>query len=465
MSEQKLKRQLGLFTAVIVVVTSMIGSGIFGNTGFVQGYVGNPAIVLGLWVLGGLVALSGALVYAELATMMPHAGGEYVYLKKIYGPAFSFLTGWMSFIVGFAAPAASAGLLSASYGHEFLKLTFPESGITDWFSSVWNQRFYAVIMVILITGFHMAGTKKGEIVQNILGTMKSVLIIAFTLIGLFTAFHSETAVSGIFDLTDSGSIRWAGLGMGLLFVMFAYSGWNGASYLAEEIRNPEKNLPSAMVSGTLLTIVIYFLINLVYYFFIPAAKMEGQPAVAAMASEAVFSGQHNAAVFFNLSFTIVLLSSLSVSIMIGPRVVFAMARDGMFFSVAGKLDSVNSTPVVSIALQGFLAVLYVITGTYETIMIYMGFALALFPILAVSGMIWLRIKHPELPRPYRAPLFPLVPLFYIVFTGFTLVAALTEWTETSLFALGAALAGIPVYIIWMKVNGRVPVFFNEKPVP
>lgn len=449
MEQNSLKRQLGLFTAVLVVMASMIGTGIFGNTGLIQSALGNPLIVVLMWALGGMVAIAGALSYSEMAVMMPHAGGEYVYLRKIYGPLASFLTGWVSFAVGFAAPAASAGLLSASYAHEFLLLVSPEGSLTRFLGEGMGQKIYAILMIAILSGFHMSSLKKGEAMQNILSSLKFGLVVLFALVGLYLSFASGRTFPMESAMQGEG-VRWSGLGMGLLFVMFAYSGWNGASYLAEEIKNPEKNLPAAMLLGTGLTALLYMALNVLYYLAVPVAEIEGESAVAALTATHIFQNDNNATVFFNLAFTMMLLSSLSVSLMIGPRVTFAMARDGLFFPVAGRVGEKSDTPAISIFLQALLSVLYVLSGTYQTIMIYMGFALAIFPVLAVAGMIYLRYAKPEMPRPYKTPLFPLVPLFYLGFTIFTMIAALREWTETSLWAMGVVLLGIPVYWVWTR---------------
>ena len=454
MEKESLKRQLGPATAILVVMASMIGTGIFGNTGLIQSALGNPVVVVLMWALGGLVALAGALSYSEMAVLMPHAGGEYVYLRRIFGPLASFLTGWVSFAVGFAAPAASAALLSAKYAHEFLQILAPSTGFTHFLSLESGQKLYGILAILGISWFHMASLKRGEALQNLLSSVKFGLVLLFAAVGLYLSFSSGKS----FPVEEIGEeVRWSGLGMGLLFVMFAYSGWNGASYLAEEIRDPARNLPRAMLGGTVLTAVLYVLLNILYYLAVPVGEISGESAVAALTAGYIFQKDVNATLFFNLAFTIMLLSSLSVSLMIGPRVSFAMARDGLFFRIAGRVGKKSSSPAFSILLQAVLSIVYVLSGTYQTIMIYMGFALAIFPVLAVAGMIYLRIRHPELERPYRTPLFPLVPLFFLTATLFTMVAALQEWTRTSLWAIAVVLAGVPVYFLWIRLRGSDPV--------
>jgi APA family basic amino acid/polyamine antiporter len=450
MHKSELKRELGLPTAVLVVIASMIGAGIFGNTGLIQKEVGNPLMVMGLWFLGGLIALSGALCYAELASMMPHAGGEYVYLKNSFGLLPSFLTGWVSFIVGFSAPAASSALLASDYTHEVLKQALPGSPITELFGNKWSHKAFAAVLVIFFGMFHMTGVKKGGAMQNALTVVKIFFVILFTTIG-FAMILGGRGISPAetFSVTET---RWSGLGVGLLFVMFAYSGWNGATYLAEEIRDPEKNLPKALFRGTLFTMILYLGINIVYYLSVPLENLSGKEAVAAIAAENLFG--KSASILFNMSFVVMLFSSLSVSLMIGPRVYYAMARDHLFFNAAGSVHGRYGTPSVSIAFQIILSLLYIATGEYDTILAYMGFALSLFPILTVLGLFTLRKSFPVKKNDhiYRTPLFPLLPLFFTIFSGLIMITAYIGRPKESQIAMIVVLLGVPVYYIWIRLT-------------
>ncbi len=447
MKDYGLKRELGLGSAILVVVASMIGAGIFGNTGIIQAEVGSPVAVILLWILGGAIALSGAMCYAELATQMPHAGGEYLYIRTIFGRIPSFLTGWVSFLVGFSAPAASAALLSADYASEFFKIAMPGSSFDSIYADPLNRKIHGTVMILLFSFFHMQGVRKGGFVQNVLTVVKLVLVIVFAVVGITTAFlagqHGE-----VISAFQGGSITTTGLGVGLLFVMFAYSGWNGATYLAGEIKDPEKNLPRSLLYGTGLIILLYFLLNLLYYMAVPVSVLSGKEAVAALAVSHLFGNQM--AVFFNLAFFLMLLSSLSVSIMIGPRVYYAMARDKLFFQSAAKISPKYGTPVISIWIQAALAIIYVLSGKYDEILVYMGFALGIFPILTVAGLIRLRRRAPELKRPYKTPLYPYLPIFFMLFSISMLVTSFIGRPLESSIALGVVMAGIPVYFIWNR---------------
>ncbi|MBL8020402.1 MAG: amino acid permease [Leptospirales bacterium] len=443
-----MKRQLGFWSATIIVVANMIGSGIFGNTGFIQGMVGSPLMVLALWFLGGLIALAGALCYAELSTIYPHAGGEYVYLKNIFGGLPSFLTGWISLLVGFAAPAAAAALLSGVYVSDFLRLIYPVSAASAFFLDATNRKLLACGLVILFGVFHSLGVKQGSRLQNFLTGAKILVILLFAGGGLIMAHASlSMPIAEHF----SGTLKPEGLGVGLLFVMFAYSGWNAASYLAEEIKDPVKNLPRSLVAGTLFTMLIYLVMNYVYYLAVPGSELAGKPDPAAQAATRLFGSGVNSV--FHVAFSFMLLSTLSACVMIGPRVYYAMARDGLFFSFASKVSS-NGVPVQSIVVQCAISLLYILLGTYEDIQTYMGFSLSLFPVLTVFGLILHRKRHPEMERGYRSPLFPLLPIFFIIFSALIVLTSYLGRPHEGNFALSIVMAGVPMFYLWLRFRDR-----------
>lgn len=445
-----LTRQLGVWTATFVVMASMIGSGIFGNTGIIQSAVGDPYMVLALWALGGIVALSGALCYAELSTLMPHAGGEYVYLKNIFGLLPSFLTGWVSFAVAFSAPAASAALLSADYLKPAVDHMFPGTIFASALDSATGRKVFASLLIVLFTAIHVMHVKKGGVVQNILTVVKVGLVLLFMTAGFYVVVSApELPMPGQFE---GEGIQWGGVGLGLLFVMFAYSGWNGATYLAEEIRNPERNLPVALIGGTIITMVLYILLNVLYYLSVPASELAGEKAVAYLSASHLFGSKITT--FFNVAFFLMLLSTVSATIMIGPRVYFAMARDRLFFRIAAEVHPQFHTPVMSFVIQGMLSILYIASGTYEQIQTYMGIALSIFPLVAIAGLMLLRHKHPDIKGPYRTPLYPLFPVIFILFTVITIVTSVIGRPIEAVVALLVILLGVPVYFLWMRVVHR-----------
>mgnify|MGYP001413721543 CR=1 FL=1 len=454
-----LSRQLGVWTATFVVMASMIGSGIFGNTGIIQAAVGDPYMVIALWAVGGMVALSGALCYAELSTLMPHAGGEYVYLKNIFGLLPSFLTGWVSFAVAFSAPAASAALLSADYLKPAIDQVLPGGMFAALLDSEGGRKVFASLLIIGFTLIHVLHVKKGGIVQNILTVVKVSLVVLFLIAGFYVAFTATESVR--VEHFRSSSVQWGGVGVGLLFVMFAYSGWNGATYLAEEIRNPERNLPIALIVGTVITMGLYLLLNVLYYMAVPADELAGQTTIAHLAASSLFGAKITS--FFNVAFFFMLLSTISATIMIGPRVYFAMARDRLFFKVASEIHPTFNTPVMSFVIQGLLAILYITSGTYEQIQTYMGIALSVFPLVSIVGLVLLRYKRPDIQGPYRTPLYPLFPMIFIIFTVITIITSIIGRPLEAGIALSVIILGVPIYFLWMRVvhKGQSKQEFHE----
>ena len=451
--EIHLSRKLGIWTAVFAVFASMIGSGIFGTSGLVLELVKSPLVTMVLWIFYGFTALAGALCYAELAAMMPHAGGEYIYIRKVFGKLPSFLTGWVSFIVGFAAPAAASAFLSADYLKDLLVLILPDSELTRFMSSNIGQKGFAISLIVLFSAIHILGVEKGGYIQNILTTVKLTIIVIFILAGFTAVFFGEPVP--VSEIVRSGEFEWKGIGLGMLLVLYAYSGWNGASYLAGEIKNPEKNVPKALFWGTLLTMVIYLIMNTLYFLAIPAAELSGKSTPASLTAMHLFG--KNISVLFNVAFCLILLSSISAQIMIGPRVYYAMARDKNFFSYAGKIHKRFHTPMTSILLQSFLSILYILSGTFYTVLIYMGFALSIFPIVTMFALIKIRYQNgprKKTPHLYQTPFFPLLPIFFIIVSVYLMVFSFIQNWQSCLTALGAVLMGIPTYYLWMSLGPK-----------
>jgi APA family basic amino acid/polyamine antiporter len=451
-----LKRQLGLTTAILVVVASMIGTGIFITTGTVLKMTHNSFLIMILWVVGGIVAITGSLCYAELATIWPDVGGEYVYLKNTFGFLPSFLTGWISLVVGFSAPVATSSLSLVKYLNQFWHNIMQNSGdISNVLSGDWTQRIIAAAIIFIFGSIHIIGVKRGSRIQNVLTLIKLFIVVSLIGFGIYMAdwSMSERLIS---------SYSWAereipaGIpiyGLVLLIIMFSYSGWNGASYIGGEIENPDRNLPRALFFGTLITMLIYIGLNVVFLMSTPGQELMGKDAVGAVASRNLFGTGVSS--FFMLGIAIILLSSVSVQMMIGPRVYYAMAQDRMIFQYLAYESPRFSTPSVSISIQMVLAIFYVFVGTAQTLMEYMGFALSIFPLLTVIGLIYLRCKKPDLNRPFRVPLYPIVPMIYIVLTLGMMVAGFLAWTRTSWFALLVVVMGIPIFYIWRWIVKRM----------
>jgi APA family basic amino acid/polyamine antiporter len=436
----------------------MIGSGIFITTGIVLNYTHNALVIIILWAVGGLVALTGALCYAELAAMWPEAGGEYVYLRNTYGFLPAFLTGWISLMVGFSASVALSAMMFIEYLNKFSKNLYPDAGEgIPFFADIWTQKCVAAGILILLGVVHILGVREGSTVQNVLTIIKIAIIATFIGFGVYMAdwSMSQRLVADYSwpDGSTGGGIPAAGLA--LLVIMFSYSGWNGAAYIAGEIRKPEINLPRALILGTVITTILYLGLNAIFLMSAPGGKIiadaaGGEAAIGALAASSLFG--ENFSHILNLGIALILLSSISAQMMIGPRVYYAMANDKMIFNPLARIHPRLGTPHVAICVQMLLAVAYVFLGSAQTLMEYMGFALSVFPLLTIIGLMILRKRHPELQRPYRIPAYPLTALVYIVLTLAMMITAIFTGTKTALFAIGVILIGIPIFYIWRKYS-------------
>lgn len=439
----ELKRQLGLLTGTFVIIADMIGTGIFMTTGAVLEMTTSAPLVLALWGAGGLTALCGALCYAELAALWPEAGGEYAYLRNIYGRLPAFLTGWISLVVGFSAPAAVTSLLCIRYA-----LTFAGQ---DPAASPWLHRLLAAGLIILFGTMHMIGVKGGSRIQDVLTAVKIILVLALVAFGLSSADWSMTHRLAA-QYGPAPDVGWMlpQTGLALLIIMYAYSGWNCAAYLGSEIKEPEATLPRALFLGTLITAVLYLLLNVLFLLSADGQELMGKEEVGAIAVSCLFGPAMSSA--FTLGIAVVLLSAVSAQMMVGPRVTYAMAKDGMIFRSLSMVHRRFETPSAAILIQTLLAALYVFTGSALTLVIYMGFALSIFPLLTVIGLLRLRHAQPQLRSPFRVPFYPVLPLLYILLTIIMMLAALMTWTKTSLVAIVVVLLGMPAFHVWERMS-------------
>jgi len=433
-----LPRRLNLAAATTVVIANMIGTGIFTTTGIILEAVGSGWVILLCWFVGGLVALAGALCYSELATMMPRAGGEYVYLREIYGPLPAFLSGWTSFFVGFSAPVAASAVACSTY--------LTAAGLLPANDAV--QKATAVAVVLVFTAVHYFGVRLGARVQGALTGLNLALIATLVLSGFFAGDANGSFLAKGSEFYRDG--LWSQTGFALLLVMFSYSGWNAAAYLGEEVAHPGRNLPRSLAIGTGAVMLIYLLVNLFYFAAAPVAKLSGAVAVAEVAATSALGP--DAGRWLAVAISVSLLSSLSAYMLIGPRVYYAMARDGLFFPFASRIHPRFQTPGLSIAAQGLLAVILALSGAFDQLLIYIGFALGVFPWMTIAGLVWLRRRQPGRERPYRVWGYPFTPLFYLVVSVGILVVAFRGRPGPSSWAIATILAGIPVY--WLTVRRR-----------
>ncbi len=371
----EMARALGPGTAAVIVIANTIGSGIFTTSGFIARDVGTPAWLMGLWLAGGLIALAGAFSYGELGAAMPQAGGEYVYLCEAYGPFVGYLGGWTSFFIGFSGALAAAVLAFVGYLNGFL----------PWLEfSAPTGRVAALAALWTITAVHLSGLGPGGFMQRVLtaGTVGAILTL------ILSAFALGHGSAGNFA---SSAPAHGSTAVSLILVLYAYSGWNAASYVAGEIREPQRSLPAALFAGTAIVTVLYLALNAMYLYALPISSMSGVLAIAEKASVALFGplAAHVIAAILALA----ILGSASAMVLAGPRVYFAMARDGLFPRGIGAVHPWRGTPARAIVLQsGWASVLIVLFGAFEPLLVYAGFVVTVFTAMAVAALVLLRLR-------------------------------------------------------------------------
>jgi len=448
MEENRLERKLGLFPATNIVVANMIGAGVFTTAGLLLEGLGSPVMMITLWFVGGIVALCGALSYGELGIAMPGAGGEYLFLSRLYNPLAGFLSGWVSFIVGFSAPIAA----SAMGFSEYMIKAFPSlagvGGDTAFLSPEWISKILSVAVILVFTVIHYRGIKTGAKVQNTLTIVKIATMVVLIAAGFATG-RGDTSHFAWSTGSLGGFPGMKTMGLSLMWIMFAYSGWNAATYVGSEIRNPARTMPGSLLWGTLIVMILYVGVNALFVYSIHPEDMKGVIAVGALSTVRLF-GQ-NAGTLFSLLIAFALFSSLSAFIIIGPRVYYSMARDGLFFKAVSKVHPRFHVPSNSILLQSAIAILFVLSGTFDQILTYLGFSLGIFPLLAVAGVFIQRKRDPEA---VRLPGFPVPQLVYLLAGVMILVLSYLERPMESTIALITVMAGIPAYYYFKSTVRR-----------
>lgn len=444
MTEVTLKRKLGLFPATNIVVANMIGAGIFTTSGLLMAGLNNPLLMMILWGVGGIIAICGALSYGELGAAMPGAGGEYLFLSKLYHPIFGFLSGWVSFMVGFSAPIAASALGFSEY---FCRAV---PGLPAWLDKVGivnpavTGKLLAISIILVFTFIHYRGIKYGARIQNILTLLKVALIVILLIAG-FSSGNGDFSNLGEGSKLPSVLSGWKTIGLSLMWIMFAYSGWNASTYLGAEIKNPSKTLPRSLLYGTGIVIILYLGLNLLYVYGINPGEMKGVISVGGLAMGNLFG--KSADILFSLLIAFALFSSLSAFLIIGPRVYYSMAKDGLFFKSVANVHKKFGVPSNSIILQCIIAVVLVLSGTFEQVLTYMGFALGIFPIMTVIGVWKLRKNNPGAMR-LRG--FPITQIIYLMAGFLILFLSFLERPIESSVALLTVFAGIPAYFIFKK---------------
>jgi len=435
-----LRRSLGVADASLIVVGSIVGAGIFLVSSDVAAMVRSPAALLAVWLIGGAAALAGALSNGELGGLFPRSGGEYVYLREAYGPSLGFLSGWTSFWIMFPGSIAS---LASGLG----ATVAPMMGM----SGTWGQRAIGGSAIVLLTGVNAFGLRPGKWTQNILSVTKLVVFAGLLALGALVTRGPGGGLTPFFVPGD----RAAGMAAALIPVLFAYSGWNAATYVAGEMREPARGLGRALGLGTGLCVLLYLAVNAVYLRAMPIGDLARASEPARSAALALGGGA--AGSMLSPLIAICVLSSMQASVLVGPRIYHAMARDGLFPSRVASVSAKTGAPVVALVLQGVIALAELFTGRFDQLVRFTMFAIIAFSTLAVVAVFVLRVRMPDAPRPFRVPGYPFVPAVFVAVSGWMFWSVLTfsDVRLEVLAGLAIVVTGVPAYAAF-RYMGRQP---------
>ncbi len=461
----ELVKGLGLLDCTTIVMGSMIGSGIFIVAAEIAREVGSPGLFLISWVISGVMTVSAAVTYGELAAMMPKAGGQYVYLREAFSPLFGFLYGWTLFMViqtgTIAAVAVAFGkflgfffpwISEQNFLLNFGRVTLLGHSLALTFST---EQALAIVVLMGLGVINIFGLRTGAWIQNIFTVLKVGALVGLVAAGVW--WESSHTVTAAHNTSFWGHAHWNAatltvLAVALVGPLFSSDAWNNVTFTGAEVKNAKRNLPLALLIGTLVVCSIYFLTNVIYVRVLPFPAIQHAPEdrVATAVIEAILgskgAGLMAAAIVIS---TFGCMNGMSLA---GARVYYAMARDRLFFSKVGKVSPKYRTPAVSLMVQAVWASLLTLSGTYSQLLDYVIFAVLLFYILTILGLFRLRRTRPDAPRPYRAWGYPVVPIMYIVFALFIEWALLIHRPVRSLAGLGIVAVGIPIYFLWHRRN-------------
>ncbi len=421
-------RKIGFSTALTVIIGNMIGTGIFTTTGLMLADFTNPLAILIAWIVGGLVALCGSMTYAELSVAMPESGGEFLYLSRLYHPALGFLSGWISLIAGFSAPIAAVAV-----------------GFAEYMESVYSSFPIlpgAIGAVLIFSVLHLWHVWFGGKLHDFFTGVLLILILTLITVGIYGALQWDTYSHNFFKIPDWQTLLSPSFATGLILVMYAYSGWNAAAYLGGEVKNPQRTLPLALIWGTLIVTVLYTGLNVFYLMAAHPEKLAGNVEIAHIATKTVIGEKSGK--WVSVLVSLACLSSLSAMIMTGPRVYQKMGEDFKTFQFLAKRRA-NGAPFLAVSLQALVAILLIVTFTFETILTYIGFTLSLFAGLTVAAVFLLRKNYGAKSGGYKTWGYPFVPLFFLLVMAWMVGHALYDKPIASIAGLGTVGVGGLIY--------------------
>ncbi|PHS15318.1 MAG: amino acid permease [Kangiella sp.] len=425
-------------TAIAVVIANMIGTGVFTSLGFQLLDIQSGFSLLMLWVVGGVTALCGALTYAELGAALPRSGGEYHFLSQCYHPIAGFISGWISSTIGFAAPVALASITFGAY----LSSIFPSL----------SQLGLAIILIVILTIVHSSTHQKSAGLQWIFTLIKLLLIVVFCFAALIMVDVPQE-ISFMPNEDDFDILTGGVFAVSLIYVSYAYNGWNAATYLTGELEDPQRNLPKILVIGTLSVLVVYVALNFIFLYSTPIELLKGKIEIGYIVAQSIFG--ELGAKLTGVVMALLLVSTVSAMTLAGPRVIQVIAQDFQlfrWFSVVNK----SRIPARAIYFQSVIAIIFVVTSSFETILVFSGFALALNNFFAVFGIFILRYRQPNLIRPYRTWLYPLPPLVFLALIGWTIFYIAKEKPTEASMSVILIIVGALFYKFSLKFERKHP---------
>jgi APA family basic amino acid/polyamine antiporter len=425
---QNLLKKIPALTATSIVVANMIGTGVFTSLGFQLRELTNYTTILTLWILGGILAISGALSYAELGTHIKKSGGEFSFLSELFHPFVGYMAGWISITVGFAAPVALSAIAVVEY--------FP----------YWNAHptVFSVVLVAFITLVHSFNNTSSSIFQNLSTLLKAAIILLLIIIGLIKTPESSNLLTQVNYTSEVFSIGFA---IALVYVSYSYSGWNAAVYITEEIKSPRKSLPIALIGGTLIVTVVYVLLQFVFLKHVPRAELVNQVDIGAIATQKMLG--LTTGKIFSLAISLLLISGISAMIWVGSRVVATMAKQFSLWSFFRAKE--NAVPLKSLWFQFGITVFLLVSGTFEQILMYCGFLLTFSSMLSVIGLIKIRRAGGNA-NAFKSPLFPWFQVIYITFSGYMMVFIVLDKPFEALLGLCNLFIGAIFWYFDKKIN-------------
>jgi len=462
--ETGLVRGLSAWDGVLLVIGGVIGSAIFLVPKDVAEALPSPALFLGIWVAGGVLSLMGALVFSELGAMLPEAGGQYTYLREAFGDLAAFLYGWLMFVAGNAGGIATIAVATAVYLGKVVRplqastAVFAMPGV-DWQSghfvqAVWTLTrgdLIAIAVIVVLTWINVRGLRPAIILQNLTTWMKYAAIAAFVVFGFIVgrgswANFNMSGVHGAFSGGLHGFLSAAGVAF--IAVIWGYEGWVYVPWVAGEMREPERNVPRALVIGVLGVLLIYWTVNAVYLYAMPVTEIAKQDAIGQAAAQTLFSPL--AAFWITAMIAVSCFSATSSNILAGARISYAMARDHLFFRRMGDVHPQHRTPAFALIAQGALACVFALSGKYDQLFTYTAFGMVLSYVATVAALFYLRRKRPNAPRPYRCWGYPWMPALYMLLIAGWLANTVIERPREAVSCLLLSAIGLPGYLYWKR---------------